>query len=471
MNREPYSDRFTVKSFIDEQLINKLLKETKPTDQSVRKIIAKSLSKKRLSLVETATLLNVEDKELINEIFNGAKRLKEEIYGNRIVLFAPLYIGNDCTNDCTYCAFRRSNKEAKRRTLSDKELEREIKSLEANGHKRLILVFGEHPKYDADFIANSVKVAYATKNGNGEIRRVNINAAPMEVNEYKKLKGVGIGTYQIFQETYHQETYKKYHPSGNKSDYLNRLDGLDRAQEAGIDDVGIGALFGLYDWKFEILGLISHAIHLEEKYNVGPHTISFPRVQPAQNVKLSDKHIVSDADFKKLVAILRLAVPYTGLILTARENPQIRREVIELGCSQIDAGSRIELKGYAEQLKVQESDRQQFKLGDTRSLDEVMNELCESGYTPSFCTGCYRLGRTGEHFMELAKPGFIQNYCTPNAILTLKEYLEDYATEETKKRGETAINQALAKIDSDDLRSEVSDRIKKIEKGKRDLYF
>lgn len=460
-----------MKSFIDEEKIEKLLNESKPDKARVKAIIDKSLSKQRLSLEETATLLNVTDAETLTQIFEGAKRLKKEIYGNRIVLFAPLYIGNDCINDCAYCAFRCSNKDVKRRTLSDKELEKEIKSLEANGQKRLIMVFGEHPKYNADFIANSVKIAYATKNGNGEIRRVNINAAPMEIEGYKKLKGVGIGTYQIFQETYHQETYKKYHPSGKKSDFINRLYGLDRAQAAGIDDIGIGALFGLYNWKFEVLGLLSHAIHLEEKYNVGPHTISFPRVQPAQNVDLSNKYTVSDDDFKKLVAILRLAVPYTGMILTARESPKIRREVIELGCSQIDAGSRIELKGYAKQLEEQESDRQQFKLGDTRSLDEIMRELCEGGYTPSFCTGCYRRGRTGEHFMELAKPGFIQNYCTPNAILTLKEYLEDYATEETKKKGETAINNSIRGMDSEKLREEVIARIKRIENGERDLYF
>jgi 2-iminoacetate synthase len=462
-----------MKSFIDEQKIERLLKETKPDNGQVKDIIQKSLSKQRLSLSETAALLNVTDTDTDtqNQIFEGAKTLKEKIYGNRIVLFAPLYVGNDCTNDCAYCAFRCTNQEARRKTLSHQELEKEIKSLEANGQKRLILVFGEHPKYGADFIAKSVKTAYATKNGNGEIRRVNINAAPMEVEDYKKLKEAGIGTYQIFQETYHQETYKKYHPSGKKSDFINRLYGLDRAQEAGLDDVGIGALFGLYDWKFEVLGLLSHAIHLEDKYNVGPHTISFPRVQPAQNVKMSSKHMVSDHDFKRLVAILRLAVPYTGMILTARENPKIRREVIELGCSQIDAGSRIELKGYTEQLTEQESDRQQFKLGDTRSLDNVMRELCESGYTPSFCTGCYRLGRTGEHFMELAKPGFIQNYCTPNAILTLKEYLEDYAKDGTREAGKSAIQKALARMDSEKLRQQTMARMKRIENGERDLYF
>ena len=459
-----------LKSFINEDKIHKLLKETKPDKERVREIIKKSLAKNRLELEETATLLNVTDKDLLAEIFQGAKDLKEQVYGNRIVLFAPLYVGNDCTNDCAYCAFRCSNKEAQRKTLSQQELEHEIKAVEDKGQKRLILVFGEHPKYNADFIANAVKTAYATKHGKGEIRRVNINAAPMEVKDYKKLKDVGIGTYQIFQETYHQKTYQKYHPSGKKSDFINRLYGLDRAQQAGLDDVGIGALFGLYDWKFEVMSLISHAIHLEKEFNVGPHTISFPRVQPAQNVQLSNKYLVSDDDFKRLVAILRLSVPYTGMILTARETPKIRQEVIELGCSQIDAGSRIEMQGYSDNLTEQKSDRQQFKLGDVRSLDEVMRELVKKGYTPSFCTACYRLGRTGEHFMELAVPGFIHDYCTPNAILTLKEYLDDYASPETKKVGEAAINKALNDL-APELKVKVIDRLKKIEQGKRDLYF
>lgn len=457
-------------SFIDEKLINKLLNEAHSQPARVREIIQKSLSKKRLELAEVATLLNTDDPSLVQDIFQGAKKLKEDIYGKRIVLFAPLYIGNDCTNDCQYCAFRSSNKEARRRTLSDYELKKEIETLESRGHKRLILVYGEHPKYDADFIAKTVRITYSTKKDRGEIRRVNINAPPLEVEGFKKVKEAGIGTYQIFQETYHQETYKKYHPRGKKADYLWRLNGLDRAQEAGIDDVGIGALFGLYDWKFEVMGLVAHAIHLEEKFNVGPHTISFPRLQPAQGVNIDSKYLVSDDDFKKLVAVLRLAVPYTGMILTARENPQIRKEVIDLGCSQIDAGSRIELGGYTDSCVEQEADRQQFKLGDTRSLDEVMRGLLEDGYTPSFCTSCYRLGRTGEHFMEFAIPGFIHEYCTPNALLTLKEYLEDYSSEETKKAGEKAIQGVLNKIKNPKIKQMVIERLARIEKGERDLY-
>lgn len=459
-----------MQSFIDEKKIEELLEGTKGQGASVKKIIEKSLSKKRLELDEVATLLNTEDPKLIQEIFDGAKKLKESVYGNRIVLFAPLYIGNDCTNDCQYCAFRSSNKEARRRTLSDSELKTEVEMLESKGHKRLILVYGEHPKYDADFIAKSVKITYETKKDKGEIRRVNINAPPLEVEGFKKVKESGIGTYQIFQETYHQETYKKYHPRGKKADYMWRLDGLDRAQEAGIDDVGIGALFGLYDWKFEVMGLVAHAIHLEKKFNVGPHTISFPRIQPAQGVNVDPKYVVSDYDFKRLVAILRLAVPYTGMILTARESKEIRKEVIDLGCSQIDAGSRTELGGYTDSCAEQSEDRQQFKLGDTRSLDEVMRGLLEDGYTPSFCTSCYRLGRTGEQFMEFAIPGFIHKYCTPNALLTLKEYLEDYSSPETKKVGNIAISNVLNKMEDQKTKNMVEERLLRIEKGERDLY-
>jgi 2-iminoacetate synthase len=460
-----------MKSFIDEKKIETLLKETRPDKKQVRDVIQKSLAKNRLELEEAAILLNAKGKDLWHEIFTAAKKLKQIVYGNRIVLFAPLYIGNLCRNDCFYCAFRRSNKEAKRKTLTDEEIEKEIKQLESHGHKRLILVFGEHPQYNADFIARCVEIAYAAKEGpGGEIRRVNINAAPMEVKEYKKLKKAGIGTFQVFQETYHLKTYEKYHPCGKKADFLWRLYGLDRAQEAGLDDVGIGALFGLYDWKFEALGLLSHTIHLEEKFNVGPHTISFPRVQRAQNVKLPDDCLVSNEDFKKLVAVIRLSVPYTGMILTARETPKLRREVIELGVSQIDAGSRIKLKGYSESGPEQEPGRQQFELGDTRPLASVMHELMSSNYVPSFCTACYRLGRTGEHFMEFALPGFIHNYCTPNAVLTLKEYLVDYASEENKRIGEQVIEKTIKNF-PEKRKKQIRERLKQIEEGKRDLYF
>ncbi len=458
------------KTFIDEALIDQLLHDELPTAAEVDRIIAKSLSKQRLDLEEVATLLNIKDPGLLERVFDGARELKQSIYGNRIVLFAPLYIGNDCVNDCQYCGFRRSNSEARRITLNESEVIAEVTALEEAGHKRLILVFGEHPRYDADYIADMTRLAYSVKTGPGEIRRVNINAAPLSVEDYRKVGAAGIGTYQVFQETYHRDTYRRYHPHGSKSNYDWRLYALDRAMEAGLGDVGIGALFGLYDWRFEVMGLVAHTIHLEEKYNVGPHTISFPRFQDAQTV-VQPEHLVSDDEFKHLVAVLRLAVPYTGLILTARESIAVRDEVIELGCSQIDAGSRIELGSYRQEQHEQELDREQFHLGDNRSLDEVMRNLLKNNYTPSFCTACYRLGRTGEEFMEIAIPGFIQRFCTPNALVTLKEYLMDYGTAETRAAGEIAIKAQLEKIEDLKLRGKLEERLLRIEQGERDLYF
>ena len=442
----------------------------------VREIIAKSMEKKPLEVAETAVLLAAESPELIEEIYAAARELKKQVYGNRIVLFAPLYIGSYCVNDCKYCAFRSSLRTTVRKTLSQEETVEQVKALEEKGHKRLILVFGEHPAYTPEFIADTVRTVYAVKSGyGGEIRRVNINAAPMDREGYRTVKASGIGTYQIFQETYHKESYAKYHPvHTHKGDYLYRLDGLSRAFEAGCDDMGIGALFGLYDWRFEVLSLITHSLHLQQKYGVGPHTISFPRIRPAHGVQLDDKYMVTDEQFKRLVAILRLSVPYTGLILTARETPEIRREVLQFGVSQIDAGTRLELGGYSEKEKTQEQQelkREQFQLGDMRPLDEVMRELMQNGYIPSFCTSCYRLGRTGEHFMEYAIPGFIGNFCTPNALVTLQEYLLDYATAETRAAGETLIEQELAKIEDAAKRELIRDRLDKIRNGQRDLYF
>ncbi|MFC2090197.1 [FeFe] hydrogenase H-cluster radical SAM maturase HydG [Bacteroidota bacterium] len=437
----------------------------------VRSIIQKSLSKKRLSLQETAELIHVSDPDLIEEIKEGAKQLKEQVYGNRIVLFAPLYIGNYCTNDCTYCGFRISNKKQQRTTLSKEELINEVKMLEDEGQKRLILVYGEHPKYNAEYIANTVRTVYDVKSGKGEIRRVNINAAPLDIDGFKTVKEAGIGTYQIFQETYHREAYQQYHPAGKKRDYDNRLTALDRAQEAGIDDVGVGALFGLYDWRFELLALVRHVNHLEAVYNVGPHTISFPRLKNASNVILDERYRVSDEDFTKLVAILRLAVPYTGLILTAREPKHIREEVLTYGVSQIDGGTKIEMKAYSNNKKNQELDAEQFEINDNRSLNEVMEELISRDYLPSFCTACYRTGRTGEHFMEFSVPGFIKRYCTPNALLTLAEYLEDYAPEETKRKGYRLIEKNLLDYDDVRFKQKLSERLEKVSVGERDLFF
>lgn len=459
--------------FIDDDALTALLALPAPSREQTREIIAKSLEKHPLSVEETAALLRADDPETVEEVFAAARELKRRVYGNRIVLFAPLYIGNDCVNDCAYCAFKRSNRGMIRRTLSPDDVRAQVKALEDEGHKRLILVFGEHPRYNADFIADTVRTVYAVRSGHGEIRRVNINAAPMDHEGYRKIKDAGIGTYQVFQETYHHETYRRLHPPDTrKGDYAYRLDALSRAFEAGCDDVGIGALFGLADWRFEVLGLVSHALYLQQRYGVGPHTISFPRLRPAFGVTMDFAQPVSDDNFKRLIAILRLAVPYTGLILTARETPEIRRDVMAFGVSQIDAGSRIELGGYTEVGDAQCMDREQFCLGDVRSLDEVMRELVLDGYIPSFCTACYRLGRTGEHFMEYAVPGFIERFCTPNALTTLMEYLTDYASEETRRAGMALIAREIEQMPDSGRKRALAERLERIAaSGERDLYW
>lgn len=461
--------------FIDPEEIWEIINETKSYKESVRAVIAKSLDKQRLTMRETAILINATDPELIEEIKEGARELKKRVYGNRIVLFAPLYVGNKCTNNCKYCGFRASNKEAVRKTLSDEELIHEVEALEDNGQKRLILVYGEHPEYDAEYIAHTVKTVYGVKKGPGEIRRVNINAAPLEIEGFRTVKESGIGTYQIFQETYHPEAYLNYHLGGKKRNFDYRLTSLDRAQEAGIDDVGIGALFGLYDWRYEVLGLIRHTNHLEACYNVGPHTISFPRIQDASVVDLGKDYTVNDADFARLVAILRLAVPYTGMILTARENPALRHEVIQFGVSQIDGGTKLELGSYSTTLnEKQDLNKEQFQINDNRSLNEIIDELFENDYLPSFCTACYRKGRTGQHFMEFSVPGFIKRFCSPNAMLTLAEYLEDYAPADTKKRGWEVIEKNIIDLEKDVENKFLNDlriRLLRVQSGERDIYF
>lgn len=464
-----------MKPFIDPDELWEIINETKSDKESVRAVIAKSLEKQRLTLRETAILINATDPELIEEIKEGARELKKRVYGNRIVLFAPLYVGNKCTNNCKYCGFRSSNKEAIRKTLTDTELIHEVEALEDNGQKRLILVYGEHPEYSAEFIAHTVKTVYGVKKGPGEIRRVNINAAPLEIEGFRIVKESGIGTYQVFQETYHPEAYKNYHLGGQKRNFDYRLTSLDRAQEAGIDDVGIGALFGLYDWRYEVLGLVRHTNHLEACYHVGPHTISFPRIQNASKLDLGEDYTVSDQEFARLVAILRLAVPYTGMILTARENPALRHEVIQFGVSQIDGGTKLELGSYSGSVnEEQDLNKEQFQINDNRSLNEIIEELFENDYLPSFCTACYRRGRTGEHFMEFSVPGFIKRFCSPNAMLTLAEYLEDYAPAETKKRGWEVIEKNLEDLEKNvepKNMNELRIRLLRVQSGERDLYF
>ncbi|MEI7499993.1 MAG: [FeFe] hydrogenase H-cluster radical SAM maturase HydG [Bacteroidota bacterium] len=462
-----------MKPFIDTDEIWDYINTIPAPKKIVREIIDKSLDKNRLTLAETAVLINATDKELIEEIKQGARRLKEKVYGQRIVLFAPLYVGNLCTNNCAYCGFKTSNKMIRRVTLDHDNLVAQVKALEDSGQKRLILVFGEHPTYDANFISESVKTVYSVKSGPGEIRRVNINAAPLDIDGFRVIKDAKIGTYQIFQETYHQQTYSKVHLGGLKRDFDWRLTALDRAQEAGIDDVGIGALFGLYDWRFEVLGLVRHTNHFEAVYNVGPHTISFPRIQYASQLKIDKSHAVTDAEFTRLVAILRLAVPYTGLILTAREPASIRDEIMQFGISQIDGGTNIEMGGYSRKKENEDQnlDLEQFQINDNRSLNEIMDELIDHKYIPSFCTACYRLGRTGEHFMEFSVPGFIKRFCQPNALITLVEYLEDYAPPDTKIKGYQLVKEKLDEIEDELLKEKLNLKIIQVKEGMRDLYF
>jgi 2-iminoacetate synthase len=461
-----------MKPFIDPDEIWDYINRIKPDKSRVREVLQASLDKKRLSMEETAVLINTEDPELIEEIKEGARTLKEKVYGERIVLFAPLYVGDLCTNNCQYCGFRSENKDMKRITLTHQDLINETMALIDQGHKRLILVYGEHPKYSAEFIAETVRIVYNVKHNNGEIRRVNINAAPFDIPGFRTIKDSGIGTFQIFQETYHEPTYAKVHLGGVKRNYEWRLTSLDRAQEAGIDDVGIGALFGLYDWRFEVLSLVRHVNHFEAVYNVGPHTISFPRIQNALALNIAKDHLVKDDEFVRLVSILRLAVPYTGMILTAREPREIRDQVLRFGVSQIDGGTNLELGGYSKSKKEsQDLTMEQFQINDNRSLNEIMDELIKTGYIPSFCTACYRLGRTGEHFMEFSVPGFIKRFCSPNAMLTLAEYLEDYAPADTKEHGYKLIDQKINELAAHHNVDKVKEKLQLIKEGKRDLYF
>jgi 2-iminoacetate synthase len=464
-----------IKDFIDDTKIeNLLIKAKNPASQRVREIIDKALELKGLSPEEVAILLQTEDDELIGMIWQAAHKIKEDIYGNRLVLFAPLYIANHCANNCLYCGFRHDNKELNRVALTMEQISKEVQVLEREGHKRLLMLCGEHPSRSSlEYFMEAIETAYSVKTEKGgEIRRINVEIAPLEVDEYKELKKTGIGTVVLFQETYHHETYKIMHPSGPKKDFANRLTAMHRAQEGGIDDVGIGALFGLYDYKYEVLGLLLHALQLEKDCGVGPHTMSIPRLEPAFNAPaaIAPPHPVSDHDFKKLVAIIRMAVPYTGMILSTRENPALRSEVFALGISQISAGSRTNPGGYQDDSS--EAFRAaQFNLGDTRTLDEVILDITERGHIPSFCTACYRLGRTGKDFMDLAKPGLIQKFCQTNAVFSFKEYLLDYATPQTREAGEKLILNMLAQTFKTQRKKSVMNKLQNIEDGKRDVYI
>ncbi len=455
---------------IDEASIQMTLQATRqPEATQVDEVLAKARLLKGLDPQDVALLMNISDPDLLSSLFATAKQVKEEIYGRRLVLFAPLYISNLCSNECLYCAFRAKNKEVKRRALSQEEIAREVRTLEEQGHKRILLVAGEaYPKQGFQYVLDAVKTIYETHSGNGEIRRVNVNVAPLTTDEFRQLKAAEIGTYQIFQETYHHQTYSNVHVSGKKRDYDWRVSALDRAMEAGIDDVGIGVLFGLFDWRFEVLAMMQHIAHLEKHFGVGPHTISVPRLEPATGSEIAEHppQAVSDVDFRKLVAILRLAVPYTGIIMSTRETPNLRRETFALGVSQISAGSRTNPGGYAEN---EQYDTSQFSLGDHRPLDEVIRDVASLGYIPSFCTACYRLGRTGEDFMDLAKPGEIKTHCDPNALSTFLEYLIEYASDQTRQVGEKLIADTLANMD-DLSRTRSETMLKKVRIGQRDVF-
>ncbi|GAB4289005.1 MAG: [FeFe] hydrogenase H-cluster radical SAM maturase HydG [Ignavibacteriaceae bacterium] len=461
--------------FINESYIESLLKNRKLTDCKYQEeILQKAKQAMGLTLEESAALLNIEEKSLLEEMFRTAKQVKEKIYGNRLVLFAPLYITNFCVNNCLYCAFRRDNKELKRKTLSLSEIEQEARALILQGQKRILLVAGEHPQESSiDFIGRAIERIYSLNLSGNNIRRLNVNAAPMSLNQFQILKSFGIGTYQCFQETYHYETYKVMHPSGPKGNFAYRLYAMDRAFQAGIDDLGIGALFGLTDYKFETLALLMHAHYLDRVYGVGPHTISIPRLEPALNAPAAQKppHLVDNDSFKKLVAVIRLSVPYTGMILSTRENPEIRRELFALGISQISAGSRTSPGSYGnDTVGADEHEKEQFQLGDHRPLDEVVRDITQLGYMPSFCTACYRSNRTGDRFMELAKSGNIGKICVPNALTTFKEYLNDFASAETKKQGIEFLDEELNKINGQ-TRKKIINMINRIDAGEHDVYL
>ncbi|WP_108946065.1 [FeFe] hydrogenase H-cluster radical SAM maturase HydG [Shewanella halifaxensis] len=462
------------KSFIDEQAIWSVINNAaNPSAEQVRQVLAKAKQCQGLSIEETAILLQNQHQQLDEELFAVAREIKNTIYGNRIVLFAPLYVSNHCANSCSYCGFNADNHQLKRKTLNHEEIEKEVAILEAMGHKRILAVYGEHPRNNVTAIVDSIRTMYSVKdNKGGEIRRINVNCAPMSTDDFKTLKTAAIGTYQCFQETYHQPTYESVHLKGKKKDYLYRLYAMHRAMEAGIDDVGIGALFGLYDHRFELLAMLKHVEELETVCGIGPHTISFPRIEPAHGSAISEKppYEIDDACFKRIVAITRLAVPYTGLIMSTRESAALRKELLELGVSQISAGSRTSPGGYQDSAH-EHYDAEQFSLGDHRAMDDIIYELVtESNAIPSFCTGCYRKGRTGDHFIGLAKQQFIGKFCQPNALITFKEYLNDYASEKTSVAGNALIESELAAMSPARERN-VRICLAKTDSGERDIYL
>ncbi len=450
----------------------KFAEENKNNRELIESIINKAKNLKGLTHREAILLLDCELEDKNEEIYALAQEIKEKFYGNRIVMFAPLYLSNYCVNGCVYCPYHYKNKHIRRKKLSQEEIKKEVIALQDLGHKRLALEAGEDPiNNPIEYILESIKTIYSIKHKNGAIRRVNVNIAATTVENYRKLKEAGIGTYILFQETYNKESYKNLHPTGPKHDYAYHTEAMDRAMEGGIDDVGLGVLYGLNMYRYDFVGILMHAEHLEAAFGVGPHTISVPRICPADDINPEEyTNAISDDIFAKIVAVLRIAVPYTGLIVSTRESQKSRERVLHLGVSQISGASSTSVGGYAEKEK-KEDNSAQFDVSDNRTLDEIVNWLLEMGYIPSFCTACYREGRTGDRFMQLVKAGQIANCCQPNALMTLKEYLEDYASEKTKAEGEKVIKEQLDKIPNEKVREIVIENLKNIEEGKRDFRF
>jgi 2-iminoacetate synthase len=453
---------------LDTAKIEGVLSRTKePSSEIINNIIAKARLKKGLTPEDVGYLVNIKDPEQLKALFQTARAIKWEIYGERLVFFAPLYISDYCVNDCAYCNFHSRNTAFPRQKLTLDEIGKQVEFLINEGHKRVLLELGEDDlNTGIDYVVEAIEKIYLVHTAKGEIRRVNVNIAATTVENYRKLKTANIGTYQLFQETYHRATYERLHKGGPKADYERQVTAHTRAFEAGLDDFGLGVLFGLYDWRYEVVSLVIHAQGLEEVCGVGPHTISVPRFCAADSVSYKTEYPVSDEDFLKLIAILRLAVPYTGMIISTRETPAIRKIAFQVGISQSSAGSVTTTGGYGKSTK-----QPQFDIHDSRSLKEVIGDVLKDKLIPSFCTACYRLGRTGERFMELAKPGEIHNFCRPNAILTFAEYLKDYAADGLTEQGNLVIKEYLAQIDDPKLKAETEKRLVLISQGKRDLFF
>lgn len=447
-------------------------RENKNNRELIESLLLRAADCKGLSHREALTLLECEEPDLIERMFHLAKEIKQKFYGNRIVMFAPLYLSNYCVNGCTYCPYHLKNRHIARKKLTQEEIRREVIALQDMGHKRLALETGEDPVNNPiEYVLESIRTIYGIQHKNGAIRRVNVNIAATTVENYRKLKEAGIGTYILFQETYHKENYEKLHPTGPKHDYAYHTEAMDRAMEGGIDDVGIGVLFGLNHYRYDFAGLLMHAEHLESVFGVGPHTISVPRIRNADDIDASAfEDAISDELFARIVAVIRIAVPYTGMIISTRESKATRERVLELGVSQISGGSRTSVGGYAEE-EPEEENSAQFDVSDTRTLDQVVNWLLDLGMIPSFCTACYREGRTGDRFMKLVKSGQIANCCQPNALMTLKEYLVDYASEDTGKKGEALIQKELERVASDRIRKRAEQNLREIENGTRDFRF